>query len=459
MIASNLQLPSLGFWLWLVALFLTIIIIVVFTTAWAVRHALIKGSNLTPAQSHIVLTIAEFPGIVKVAFEHLFHATGDAPVELLMDKQQIDQSNWVRQFPALEDSGYLLFSGVSPIEKHFVVQLIRISDGKIITQWNPDWSVIYDKITTKKFFPVGNPSNAVAFHPLLLDNGDIIFNTKTSLVRLAPCSIKPVWVLDEVMHHSIEFDTSGAIWVPSVAEDGYYDNKWLQNQIRDDALALVSTDGRVLFRRSFAQILRDNGFQALLMGSFKDDPIHLNEIKVAFFDSKYWKRGDLFISAKNLSTVFLYRPSINKIIWHQTGPWMNQHSVDIIDDHRISIFNNNVIGGVQNEHAFITSDEINQVLVYDFSSRSVSQPFATLLANARPVTVFEGRARILSDGGLFVEETNEGRLLRFTKDRLLWSRINDYDDQRIGGLGWSRYLTLDEVRLPLQALASRQCKQ
>jgi hypothetical protein len=80
------------------------------------------------------------------------------------------------------------------------------------------------------------------------------------------------------------------------------------------------------------------------------------------------------------------------------------------------------------------------------------------LSSARPVTLTEGRAQILHDGGLFVEETNYGRLLRFSEDALLWTLINDYDARRIGLLSWSRYLSAEEVRAPLKALAEKDCQ-
>jgi len=136
---------------------------------------------------------------------------------------------------------------------------------------------------------------------------------------------------------------------------------------------------------------------------------------------------------------------------------MNQHSVDFIDDHRISIFDNNVISGSSAFHAFLNKKDSNRVLIYDFSTKLISQPFASLLAVARPITFTEGRSRVLPDGGLFLEETNFGRHLRFTENRLLWSRVNDYDKTRIGIVSWSRYLAAGEIRDPVRALRDRKC--
>lgn len=458
---ENNQKKRWPFWLWLVSVFTAVFILVVIFTAWSVRHAMTGGSLFSSTQSRAVVAVAEFPGLVVATVNEIKSQAGVDPLPLLMDKKETEKSYWKRSFPAPDDSGYLLFSGSDPVSKHSVVQLIRVSDGFKVASWDPDWSAIFEKITSKKYGPVGNSKAMQAVHPLLLSDGDIVFNMMGSgMVRLNSCSSKPVWVIDEVLHHSNELASSKTIWTSSVSYDGFPDNASLRNHIRDDALALVSTDGRLLEKRSFAHILRDNDLQAMLSGGPSDgDVIHLNQISVAPRDSMHWLQGDLLISAARISTVFLYRPSTGKIIWHQTGPWVSQHSVDFVDDHRISVFDNNVIYGEAKGRAHFSPDDINRVILYDFDTKTWSQPFKALLEESRPDTLTEGRGRVLPDGGLFIEETNYGRHMRFTKDHLLWSRVNDYDDQRIGAVSWSRYLTAEEVRVPLQLLSSRKCSE
>lgn len=443
-----------------------VLIVVVLVTAWSVRHLYSGGARFSETQSSAINSLAEFPELVKVALQEARSRIQGEPLPLLLNRQETEQPYWVRKFPAAEDAGYLLLSGVDAAAKRAIVQLIRISDGAVLARWMPDWAEILRRTTPKKYAPLGSLYAAKTVHPLLLDDGDIIFGHHGgSIVRMSPCSSSPVWVLDEIIHHSIEPDESGAgVWAPSVSGEGFADNPWLQERVRDDAIAHVSLDGRLLERYSFARILRQNGLQALLLGMsggrLSHDPIHLNEIKVAPSDTRYWRRGDLLISARHLSTLFLYRPSTGKIIWHQTGPWMSQHSADFVDEHRISVFDNHVTGGsfTEKSHVFMNPDDINRVYLYDFDNGQLTQPFADLLNRARPATVTAGRARILPDGGLFLEETNYGRELRFTKDRLLWSLINDYDGKRIGVVSWSRYLTAEEVAVPLRAIAARRCQ-
>ena len=116
---------------------------------------------------------------------------------------------------------------------------------------------------------------------------------------------------------------------------------------KDDGISKISTDGKIMLQKSVSQILIENGYKHLLFGhqEFKSDPIHLNDIQPVLKDTKYFKKGDLFLSLRNLSFIILYRPSTNTIIKIISGPFSNQHDVDIINDKQISIFNNNTING------------------------------------------------------------------------------------------------------------------
>lgn len=454
------------FRLWIGAIVLLALILSVIITAWAVRHVLVKGSTrFTEAQSDFVLAVASFPGQTKLAILEVINLMKDEPARYLVDKSVAEKPGWTRRFPAPEDDGYLLFSGLDKGDREPSIALMRISDGEVLARWKPDWDEVLKHTTVTKYVDV-TKANVLAVHPLLLPDGDVVFNTWASMARVGVCDAKPKWVLDEVMHHSNELDNDGNIWVPSVSKEGegFADNKWLAEQVRDDALALVSPDGKLLQKISFAKVMREHGLESLLLGTkglrMHEDPLHMNQISVARNTTEHWQRGDLLISNRNISTIFLYRPSTGKIIWHQTGPWMNQHSAAFVGDHQISVFDNNVFVGKELAgHSFLTPQDVNRVMIYDFKTKQVTQPYAKLLQESRPVSVTEGRAQILNDGGLFLEETNFGRHLRYTKDQLLWSRVNDWDDKRVGMVSWSRYLTPEEVAEPLKAISNLNCTE
>ena len=96
---------------------------------------------------------------------------------------------------------------------------------------------------------------------------------------------------------------------------------------------LFSGKGKIIEERSLAQILIDNGYIGLLFGTiWQEDRIHLNDAEYIKETDGFVQRGDIMMSARNISTVLLYRPSENRIVWLKTGPFLNQHDIDYIGE-------------------------------------------------------------------------------------------------------------------------------
>jgi hypothetical protein len=139
--------------------------------------------------------------------------------------------------------------------------------------------------------------------------------------------------------------------------------------------------------------------------------------------------------------VLLYRPSTNEIIWKGTGAFFHQHDVDILDNQRISVFNNNskdfVDGDVVDGH--------NEVIVYNFKTNEYSSYLKDSLEENDVRTITGGRDQILTNGDLFVEESNYGRSLYFNSDgSLRWTHLNRAVDGNVYGVAWSRILYTEE---------------
>ena len=178
--------------------------------------------------------------------------------------------------------------------------------------------------------------------------------------------------------------------------------------------------------------------------------------------SKKWEKskklfevGDLFISIKNKSTVFLYRPQTNKILWLKTGPWLNQHDVNILNQSQISVFNNNVISTSSDAK----KNGNNNVYIFDFEKSTVLSPYDSILKELDVMTWTEGRSKILENGDVFVEETNNGRLLRVSADTTKWEFTATIDSNYVGLMSWSRYLTYNEIKDVLPILENSECQK
>ena len=191
------------------------------------------------------------------------------------------------------------------------------------------------------------------------------------------------------------------------------------------------------------RILMENGYGHLVFGTadYAHDPTHMNDIQPVLADGPYWKKGDVFVSLRNVSSIVLYRPSEDHIVWLKQWPWVNQHDVDILDDHRISVFDNHKYN-FRNNRPEVHGH--NDVKIYDFATDTVSSPWAQAMTDQDVRTIDMGRQEIVSDDAVILEETDYGRLMELQRDGSTgWEYVNRAGDGKIYLLNWTR--TLDRA--------------
>ena len=405
-----------------------------------VRHELLGGKRFGPIPK-TALFFAEIPQNIKKVLGF------NIPLKV---KDRFPLLNGFNGTPNLSET-YLLLSRYEGDLKEGKVELVDLTNFKVLHTWNPDiddFNRLLKKTDKFKYIKRdSNNSRQVLYHPKLIRDGALLFNSGP-LRKIDACSNLIFQNGNDIFHHSIETDIEGNIWVPSrkypqilpivkvgrdiPMEGGYY----------DDAIAKLSPDGEILFEKSVSQIFIDNGLEYLLFATgdqdvFTKDPIHLNDIQPVDFDGEFWNKGDVFLSLRHQSMVLLYRPSTNKIIWKGTGPFFHQHDVDILSDYKISILNNNsknfVGGDVVDGH--------NEVIIYDFKTKEYSSYLSDSLIKNDVITLTQGSSQILPNGDLFVEETNYGRTLYFNSDgSLRWTNVNRAANGKVYQVGWSRIM-------------------
>ena len=344
--------------------------------------------------------------------------------------------------PNIEES-YLLLSRYDGDLQEGIVELIDLTNFEVLHTWNPDIDAFNDLVEQVDEFEYlkrdGNNKRSMLMHPNLTNHGELLFGWEKPLRKIDACSNLVFQNTHDVFHHSIETDFDGNIWVPSYIYPKTIP-KLMGENYSDDAIVKLSAEGNILFEKSVSQIFIENGLKYLLFGhgnSYQNDPIHLNDIQPVNSDGEYWKKGDVFLSLRSQSMVLLYRPSTNKIIWKGTGPFSHQHDVDILDEHRISIFNNNSINMPGGSNIV---DGHNGVIIYDFKSNEYSSYLKDSLIENDVRTEWQGRSQILTNGDLFIEETVYARTLYFNKDGTLrWTHVNR-EDNNVYTVGWSRIL-------------------
>jgi hypothetical protein len=404
---------------------------------------LIRHQYLKPFNSRIgrwIENIAGLPSNIKNSISHLSNATPSFQIILNRFTNHYKSTSILNNNV---DSNYLIQSRFDKSRNVNIIELVSLKKNEVIKEWIPDLKKVNLTIKiTNSFFNIDNldqKTNRI-FHPLLLADGSIIFNYFNGPTIKIDTTSNIVWIVNGVLHHSTESDAENNLWSPSIIEPNCIKDNLLK-KIQDDAITQISPEGKILFQRSIVQILVENGYKGLLMGTgvFEEDPVHLNEIKPALYTTRYWQKGDLLISLRNKSTVFLYRPSINKIIWLQTGPWLNQHCPDFVDSSKISVFGNDV---VRTPGSYDLIYDHNNIYIYDLATHTIDTSYNEMMRTADVRTLTEGRLKILPNKDVIIEESNYGRVLRANKKEVLWQRLNyvDSDSSHVNVGNWSRYL-------------------
>jgi hypothetical protein len=458
-----------------------VLFVVIFFGAWVtvfygglIRH-IYEGGDKFVALQKTAYKVASFPSLVKNVLTSLNEPPQGVVGDRFPQLSGFEKNGQIPEGVAL-DKGYVLISSYNTNKQKFTVQLIKVSNQKKIFEWDPNISELFSvaPLDNQKSVLLRPPEMTketplIPHSSLLLDDGSLVFlfYPNIGLYKVGLCS-NLEWSLADEFHHSIELDSEGNLWVGSALEPSPYMDTGIY--FRDDSITKISQNGEILFIKSVAKILEENGYRGLLLKELSTDPIHLNDIQPALTTSKFWHKGDLLLSLRHLNTIFLYRPSTDKIIWLKTGPWVNQHDADFVGESGISVFGNDIIiapkispklHSVFNLKRVAVGEKIiedsHNIYHYDFSKNSLTMPYSSVLKNMKVDGAGSGLTDILENGDAFVEETESGRLLRISPEKTKWEFVKRVDENHLSVFNWSRYLTSDQLQFVLPKLKSASC--
>lgn len=411
-----------------------------------IRHALLKGPSFKSIQP-LIIFIAEVPYNTKKVIKTLLD-----PLHELKVKNDRFKNLSKFKFYQKKNSDYLLIlSRYDGDKEQSIVEIINLNNFKTLHKFEPNFDKINDETLTKeldRFKNLGTDNHQKRYfitHPLVEEDGSIIFQSDSPLVKLDICgNVK--WINDDfIFHHSIERDFKGNYVVPVKFDPSSVDKKYIgknSKQFEDHGIAIVNKKGETIYSKSLFDIFVENGLEFYVFGInefFYNNPFHLNDIQPALSDGEHWEKDDLFLSLRHKSMIMIYRPKINKIIKILNGPFLNQHDVDIISDHKISIFNNNSKNIINKKYLIETNSEI---LEYDFKTQKYEKIMNDTLKKLNFKTTTQGLHEILKNGSIFLEETNSSRLVMLDKDgNLIWEYVNRSDKNELFKIKWSRIIT------------------
>jgi hypothetical protein len=330
---------------------------------------------------------------------------------------------------------------VSAYDKNNGVSSIFLFDQNthsLIKSWYPKLSNIYQTLENHTLRTYELQENFRSQHPILTNDGGVIFSSGEGMMIKLNEKSNLEWSNTRHFHHSIEYGLEENTYISQIImnEPLFLKDGREFSEIRNDGYVIFDGSGMILEERSIAQILYDNGYEGLLFGQSKweKDRVHLNDAEFITKTDSFVKRGDIMLSSRHLSTVFLYRPSTDKIIWLKTGPFLHQHDINYLGDGEFSILGNDNIRNPNNDAWAI--NEYSSIYIYDMKYDKIYKN--DLLTKIKMRMESEGRLKILNNN-LFFINNKEQALIVDRNGEIIFGYSHPFNENSIGAMHWSRF--------------------
>lgn len=415
------------------------------------RHHYLGGEKFKSVQK-IATFLASIPSNIKYIFNY-DTITGDIIIPVV-DEKFVNEKIFEKKIENYNSNQIILVSRHDGNIGRSIVEIRDINNFEILHSYTPDINELYSSIdlTIKRNQDLKKDRGLNRFylqHPFINEKGDLIFMNDSPLFKIN-LNGEVIWTNEEtIFHHSIEEGPDNKLYVcgrilpfsKKSAEyllDGATEQFISGNQnFYDDAIFILDMNGKIVFSKSIVDILIDNSqhHRVFSQSNYNVDAIHLNDIQPVLKDGPYFRKGDLFLSVRNLSIVILYRPENNKILKIIEGGFFNQHDVDIIDEKTISIFNNNVFFNYKNERKVRKTE----IILYDFENDEFSKKFEKKIDKLKLFTGAGGVVDYLKDGSFVIDDGKSIFLFDSTGD-LVWEYNNLDKNKKFHALWWTRVI-------------------
>lgn len=328
--------------------------------------------------------------------------------------------------------------------KRQIVEVVNLNNFEIIKKYDP-YLIIKEltekskKNQNKKDYVLRE--NSIIQSPYLDSDLNLTFISNSNILIQVNKDGKLNWFNDKIeFHHTFNFLTEDDDYFWAIATD--YSNKanidkiFLHPGFKDENILKINKyNGEIIEQISITELyIKHNIHNELFVGRIHfqaDDPIHLNDVQPVIKTNEYFKKGNLFISASNSNMVLLIDPEKKEILWKTKEKLFRQHDVDILENGKIAIFNNNRVK-TNKDQVF----KNNEIMIYNFNTNEMTSPYNEFLKENEVRTINQGLQEF-TDQGIMIEEQNYGRILFFDDEGLIFEYINRGSDNNLYQVKWS----------------------
>lgn len=392
-----------------------------------------KNSSILGPTAKPILEFAQFPGTFMSVLKSK-EVNRVSPTFISIEDGTSHQDETINK---LTYDLYGLISYYEVADNRWHIDLFNFRTDSLVHQWHYEASnYLEDEVFE---FERAQLKNSL----LCKDKSVIVSPRETRNLTKLNANSEVVWRnTDFLFHHAMNFDSDSSIWIcASKHSQQRKHGKPLNTVIKDvDGKVLTYRDdlivkvdkksGETLYTKSLSKIFMENDLPGLLASVHADvDPIHLNDIEPALSDSEHWKKNDLFISMRSKSIIIHYRPSTNEVLKVFQGPFAHQHDVDFFSDHELSIFDNNwydigipLEASVEGKASDWTRHS-SEIIIYDYETDNYRSYYQAILKENNFYTPTGGVHSVLSNGDLFLDLEDVGRLVVVDEDEVKYRKI------------------------------------
>jgi hypothetical protein len=318
---------------------------------------------------------------------------------------------------------------------HCACAALMDMDGQVLHEWRLDFLDAWPEETE-----LAKQDGAEYWRwAHLFENGDVLAIFEgLGLVKVDKDS-RLIWKHLGGEHHALQVMPDGTIYtltrrahmVPSVND---------KMPILEDFITILDADGNVLRELSIVEAFRNSPFSATPDARDmppRGDIFHTNAIEVldgSFADRiPAFKRGNVLISLRQLSTIAVVDLDAEKVVWVASGLWCEQHDPRVLPNGNIMVFDNK---GANGRSRVVEFDPVAREIEWTYGGDRATDFFTKMC----------GTNRRLPNGNTLITESDYGRAFEVTPDReIVWEFVNPHFAGRDANLIATLF---DVVRLP-----------
>jgi hypothetical protein len=302
---------------------------------------------------------------------------------------------------------------------HFPGAILMDMEGNVIHEWRYDFRRAWPHYPRGKKYDV--PEMDFWFRVHLFENGDVLaVFTGLGIIRIDKDS-NLIWRELNGSHHDFSVMDDGSVYV--LTQDERIITKFEgRKRVTDNYVVILDVDGDEARRVSVFDAFWNSPFASALRppvinaGIKKVDMFHANRLEP--LDGRLadrlpgFREGNVLLSCRNLNALAVLDMEHEKIVWMQSGMWLQQHDAHVLENGNIMLFDN------QGDYGS------SRVLEFD----PVTLEIAWMYKGSKTDDFFSEKAgtnQRLPNGNTLITETHFGRAFEVTRDgTIVWEYLN-----------------------------------